>query len=221
MNLVLLPDGSTWSTDVGFGGDGPTSPLLLSPSPRKEKEAAAASPGQQEEDPSLPLVVRNLGAQEIRLRRGVFPDTLRADDTNKVWFYEYRNNNSSNEDDAPWNTYYAFGEAEASQWDLECANFWVAAHPESFQRKQVLVVKFVRGQGNTTSTNSSAVEVEVVGKLMLADGVLKENSGGKTRVVRECRSEAERVAVLRESFGVWLTEEEREGIRGFETELRG
>lgn len=201
VNLVLLDDGSIWSTDVGFGGDGPTSPLLLFP----RDEGAAAAEGQD------PQVVRNLGAQEIRLRRGVFPDTVR-EAANQVWLYEYRNGPT-----AEWNTYYAFGEAEASHWDLECANFWVAAHPESFQRKQVLVVKFLRG-GNGEAEDTG---VDVVGKVMLADGVVKENMGGKTRVLKECRSEAERLQALGEYFGIHLTGEQQEAIKGFETELQG
>lgn len=191
VNIVLLEDGSIWSCDVGFGGDGPTSPLRLS-----------SVPGQE------PEVIRNLGAQEVRLRRGVFPDTVR-EEANQVWFYEYRNRR-----DAEWNTYYAFGETEASQWDLECANWWVASHPESFQRKQILVVKFLRDEKNCTQ------ETSVVGKMMLADGVLKRNMGGKTEVIKVCQTEASRLEVLREVFGIFLTGEERQGIRGFETELK-
>lgn len=191
VNLVLLDDGSIWSTDVGFGGDGPTSPLLLN----------ANAAGKE------PQVVQNLGAQEIRLRHGIFPDTVRPE-ANKVWLYEYRNGSS-----AAWNTYYAFGETEASQWDLECANFWVAAHPESFQRKQILAVKFIRASAGDKS-------VDIVGKVMLADGVLKENMGGKTRVLKECRTEEERVEVLQKHFDIHLTDEQREGIKSFETELK-
>lgn len=199
VNLVLLDDGSVWSTDVGFGGDGPTSPLLL-------------ATGQEE-----PKVINNLGAQEIRLRHGVFPDTVR-EEANNVWLYEYRN-----DPDAEWNTYYAFGETEASPWDLECANFWVMAHPESFQRKQILAVKFIRCSPEAAPRvgKEEISEVEVVGKVMLADGVLKKNTGGKTRVLKECRTEKERVEVLREYFGIHLTDEQREGIKGFITELKG
>lgn len=200
VNLVLLDDGSIWSTDVGFGGDGPTSPLRL-------------ATGQGEE----PRVIKNLGTQEIRLRQGVFPDTVRPE-ANHVWLYEYRNG-----PDASWNTYYAFGETEASPWDLECANFWVMAHPESFQRKQILAVKFIRASPEAVpgAGKEATGELEVAGKVMLADGVLKENMGGKTRVLKECRTEKERVEVLREYFGVHLTDEQREGIKGFETELKG
>lgn len=164
-------------------------------------------------------MVPNLGAQEIRLRRGVFPDTVR-EEANKVWLYEYRNG-----PDAEWNTYYAFGETEASQWDLECANFWVKAHPDSFQRKQLLAVKFIRGSpslgtGSIEQNGDSSNAISVVGKVMLADGVLKENMGGKTRVLKDCRTEEERVKALEEYFDIHLTDEQRDGIKGFVTELK-
>ncbi|KAF3765778.1 cysteine proteinase [Cryphonectria parasitica EP155] len=214
VNLVLLEDGSVWSCDVGFGGDGPTTPLLLSSCPGQEPEAVA-----------------NLGAQQIRLQRGAFPNTLKSE-ANQVWFYEYRNGT-----DAPWNQYYAFGEAEASAWDLECSNWWVASHPESFQRKQILVVKFIRGtagedgdcrssrgnaaNGEETATKHSTSTVQVIGKIMLADGIVKRNMGGRTEVVQVCTSEEERIKALKEHFGIVLSNEARKGIQGFETELTG
>lgn len=205
MNLVILEDGSIWSCDVGFGGDGPTSPLALSATPEQEPE-----------------VVNNLGSQEVRLRKGLFPETLRPE-VNSVWFYEYRNGR-----DAAWNTYYAFSESEASDWDLQCANFWVVSHPDSFQRKQILSVKFIRGDvleetaKSTRSEHDGKIydEVSVVGKIMLADDVVKRNMGGKTELVKQCKTEKERIEALEEYFGIHVTDEEQHGIKGFETELR-
>lgn len=54
---------------------------------------------------------------------------------------------------------------------------------------------------------------------MLVNGEVKMNTGGKTQVVKVCKTEAERVEALREYFGIELTEEEREGIRGTCTDL--
>lgn len=204
INLVVLEDGSIWSCDVGFGGDGPTSPLALSANPNQEPEA-----------------VTNLGSQDVRLRRGVFPETVR-EEANQVWFYEYRNGKAS-----AWNTYYAFGESEASHWDLQCANFWVVTHPDSFQRKQILSVKFIRGGIGGTETSlekgrngEAPGEVAVVGKIMLADDVIKRNMGGKTETLKHCGTELERTKALEVYFGIYLTEEEKQGIEGFETELK-
>jgi hypothetical protein len=50
---------------------------------------------------------------------------------------------------------------------------------------------------------------------------VKENSGGKTRVVKVCETEEERVEVLREFFGILLNEEEIGGVKGRNVELKG
>jgi hypothetical protein len=55
---------------------------------------------------------------------------------------------------------------------------------------------------------------EVVGKEMLSSAEVKRNMGGKTQLVRTCTTEEERVQVLKDVFGLALSEEEREGIRG-------
>ena len=61
---------------------------------------------------------------------------------------------------------------------------------------------------------------EIYGKRMLVNGTVKENLGGRTKVVQECKTEDERVEALKKWFGIELGQEEIEGIRGFQTELR-
>ncbi|KAF2221539.1 arylamine N-acetyltransferase 4 [Elsinoe ampelina] len=194
VTIVVFEDGERWSSDVGFGGDGPTGALRLG------DEGA----------------VVNLGRQEVRISRGVFPGTVDGG-RNGVWFYEYRNGK-----EGTWERYYAFGDQEASLWELECANWWVGTHPDSFQRKQVLVVMFLREEREVDGVGEGreAELVRVVGKVMLVDGIVKRNMGGKTEVIKVCKTEAERVDALREYFGITLTDEEKKGIQGFRTELK-
>ncbi len=54
---------------------------------------------------------------------------------------------------------------------------------------------------------------------MLIDGVVKRNDGGKTRSEHVCKTEEERVRVLRETFGIHLKEEEIQGAKGRIIEL--
>lgn len=201
-----------WVTDVGFGGDGMTAPLPLLQNIEVERKYP---------------IHKNLGSQEVRVTRGAYPGAVSDGEGNRVWFYEYRNRPGDG-----WNRYYAFGDREASCWDLECANYWVSSHPESFQRKQILVVKFLRDScedtwkeglreaaDNRESGPIVVPEVETGGKIMLADGTVKRNLGGKTEIVKVCRTEEERVQALREYFGITLSDDEKEGIKGFETAL--
>ena len=61
---------------------------------------------------------------------------------------------------------------------------------------------------------------EIYGKRMLVNGMVKENLGGKTKVVQECETEAERVEALKTWFGIKLSEDEIDSIRGWHTELK-
>ncbi|ROW07022.1 hypothetical protein VPNG_06649 [Cytospora leucostoma] len=215
VTIVEFADGSRWVTDVGFGGDGMTAPLPLIDAP---------------ENGQYP-VHRNLGTQEVRVTRGSLPGTCaRGGKGNQVWFYEYRNG-----PEEQWSQYYAFGDHEATSWDLECANYWVSSHSESFQRKQIIVVKFLRvapeesressgGLGDAVKGDGEDKKgipvVEITGKVMLADGIIKRNMGGKTEALETCRTEEDRVRALKRYLGITLSNEEKEGITGFATALQ-
>ncbi|CAM1504679.1 Fc.00g022700.m01.CDS01 [Cosmosporella sp. VM-42] len=161
----------------------------------------------------IPLVEnsvwRNMGTQEARLIRDFIPGQTELDPGRRLWIYQCRNGPG-----LPWVSFYAFN--EKMEWlpeDFEVLNAYTGASPKSFQTFTVLVVKFLRRDCGKIGGE------EVYGKKMLVGATLKENLGGKTRVVKECGSEEERVQVLREEFGIELTEEEREGIRGHKTEI--
>lgn len=97
-------------------------------------------------------------------------------------------------------------------------NYFTSSHPdESFQTKTVLVVKFLRRDGEGEGGNGG--ETGIYGKVMLVNGDVKRNLGGKTSLVKTCVTEEERVEALKEYFGITLTDDERESIRGTKTEL--
>jgi arylamine N-acetyltransferase len=152
---------------------------------------------------------KNLGTQDIRLWRDWIPTQLRRTEASKLWIYECRNGVEKE-----WHAFYAFAETEAMEADFHNLNWYTGAHPESFQTYTCLVVKFLRRTGDGGGE-------EIYGKRMLVDGLVKENLGGRTKVVEECGAEEERVAALEKWFGITLTEEERKGIQGWPTELRG
>ncbi|OJJ59655.1 hypothetical protein ASPSYDRAFT_57211 [Aspergillus sydowii CBS 593.65] len=122
-NIVHLPSGQRFSIDVGFGGDGPTSPLPLD---------------------EQGLAVHNLGRQEVRLIHDNIPKQRIKD--NKLWIYQYLN---APEND--WNSFYSFAELEFFQEDFEVLNLWGSAktlHPWT-----VLVVRFLRPCGRVKPDN--------------------------------------------------------------------
>lgn len=177
--------------DAAFGGDGATKPLPLVDG----------------------HVTRNIGTQDVRLVRDFIPgQTDRSSDARKLWIYQYRNG-----PEREWNAFFAFSDAvEFLPADFHVMNTYTGEHAESFQTFMVLVVKFLR-----RAKGDGSGKEEIFGKRMLVDGVVKENVGGRTEVVKVCADERERVEALREWFGIVLTEEEVKGIRRWRTELKG
>ena len=141
--------------------------------------------------------ISNLGTQQIRL---VHSSILQFESDIKFWIYQYRNR-----PDAPWNSYYCFLEVPFIHADYEVMSYFVSTR--GYLTSNLVIVKFLRE------------EEEIVGKLMLVNGLVKKNTGGRTQVIRECLTEDERIDALRQFFGITLTHEQREGIRGRITEL--
>lgn len=85
----------------------------------------------------------------------------------------------------------------------------------TFQRRNLLAIKFFRKESEDGKGKSV-----ISGKLMLVGDTLKRNLGGKTEIVMICKSEEERIRVLKEELGITLTPEEVKGIRGLPTEIQ-
>lgn len=187
---------------MAFGGDGPTIPLPL--------DANA--------------VHQNLGQQQVRLVKEWLPDqTWRpsgADgDRHKYWVYQYRNDTT-----LAWNSFYAFLEMEFTPTDWLRVNAYTS-EPGFIHMETIIVVKFL-GRGGSASTQKTSDDVslssetmEIYGKRMLVDGVVKENLGGRTKVLFECHTEQARVQALKDLFDIELTDDERNGIKGWSKEL--
>lgn len=156
--------------------------------------------------------LHNMGTQEIRLINDHIPDQVDREERTKLWIYQYRNYKEQ-----PWNSFYAFPPFEFLEADYEIMNWYTSASPKSFQTFTCLVIKFLKRQVEGGEDG----EEEVYGKRMLVNGVVKENLGGKTQVVKDCKTEDERIEALREWFGISFTDEEKAGIVGHVTELKG
>jgi len=154
----------------------------------------------------------NLGSQEIRLWRDWIPAQLHRTEETKLWIYQYRNS-----PEQAWNSFYAFAEAEAIEADFHNLNWYTGSHPESFQTFTCIIVYFLR----RSKSGAENGDQEIYGKRMLVNGVVKENLGGKTKIVEDCKTEEQRLDALKKWFGMTFTEEEKVGIRDWVTELKG
>jgi arylamine N-acetyltransferase len=156
-------------------------------------------------------ITHNMGTQEIRLVKEHIPAQIDRRPQTKMWIYQYRNSPTQ-----AWNSFYAFHEVEFTAEDFDVMNWYTGHWPDSPQLSDVLVIKFLRRQRPDCEGGA-----EIFGKRMLVGGTVKENLGGKTKVVATCFSEVDRIAALEEWFDIKLTEAERRGIVGWRTELHG
>ena len=152
-------------------------------------------------DPSAPHTL-HIAPAEARLVLGNISHT--TDPDQKLWQYQHRIDPRSE-----WQTMYGFTELEFLPKDYEIMNFWTSQSRQSFFTYQIVVVKMVL-EGD-----------EVVGTLILSGGDVTKRVKGKTEHLRTCKTEEERVQALEDVFGLRLTDEERRGIRGMVTELKG
>jgi arylamine N-acetyltransferase len=114
VNIVILDDGTRWMTDVGYGGDGPISPL-----PMLDGVSAA-----------------NIGTQEVRL--AFEPLDGQVDPNQRMWIYQLRQS-----PDANFTSCYAFMDKEFIHQDFEVMNFFTSKHPSSYMTNTVAMVKFM------------------------------------------------------------------------------
>ncbi|KAF1974415.1 cysteine proteinase [Bimuria novae-zelandiae CBS 107.79] len=157
-------------------------------------------------------VTTNILPQENRLVYDHIGQQVSRTPETKLWIYQYRNGA-----DKEWNSFYAFPLLEFLEADFKILNWYTGSNPESFQTFTMLIIKFLR----RPKEGGRDGEQEIYGKRMLVNGVVKENTGGKTKLVQECKTEAERVEALEKWFGMRLSDDERTGIVGHVTELKG
>lgn len=196
-DIIQLQDGTKYSADVAFGGDGPTAPLPMN------NEAT---------------VHDNLGSQQVRLVHGHINRQQRSEP--RLWMYQYRNGL-----DRDWASFYSFAELEFFQEDFAVQNWWACAH--TLHRWTVLAVRFLReGEplefadgGDGDAAEDAGGDVGIAGKVMLVNDVVKVNLGGKTQVACRLGSETERVPALKTYFNMQLLEDKVNAIRGWDMEL--
>lgn len=143
-----------------------------------------------------------IGSQELRLiHSNIAPNT---DPGQKIWVFQRRYSASDE-----WRTTYCFTETEFLPRDYEMMNFWTSQSKTVWFTYTIMSVKMIM-EGE-----------EVVGQFILLGADVKRRVKGETEHLMSCKSEGERVDALEKWFGLKLTEDERRGIKGMVTELKG
>ncbi|KAI9780034.1 MAG: N-terminal acetyltransferase [Geoglossum umbratile] len=129
-----------------------------------------------------------------------------TDPSQRVWVFSHREY-----DTAPWVDAYSFTEIEFFPEDFEVMNLSTMVLPQSFFTQNVLCVKPLL---NAESGNFKGV-------LYLHQDEVRKRVGENVYLVEKLKTEEERRKALEKLFGIVMTEEEKRGIIGLATELRG
>ena len=143
-----------------------------------------------------------IGPQQLRLIYSNIPPN--TDPNQKLWMFQRRPTPSDE-----WRTAYCFTELEFLPRDFNMMNFWTSQSRTMFFTYAVVAVKMIM-EGE-----------EVIGQFVLFGGDVKRSIKGETEQLANCESEGERIDALEKWFGLRLTEDERRGIKGMVTELKG
>jgi arylamine N-acetyltransferase len=123
-----------------------------------------------------------------------------------LWFYEHRISESH-----PWTPIYCFGMTEFLPNDFQVMSFAVSASRASWFTYKVLCMKMLLDEKKD----------DITGIVVLTDKIVKRRVQDKSEILAECTTEEQRVAALKEHFGIVLSGEEQAGIKGTAGELRG
>lgn len=194
INLVTI-NGAKYMLDGGYGGNGPC-------------QAIAVEDGK---------IVDHVTPAQTRL---VYePLQQHLDRSQRLWVCQHRYN-----DTAQWTPIYCFVELEFTPEDMPVLNLGPSTSRTTFFTHKVVAVRFTTdsetGDGIGPGTPSSQeLEADIDGSITLSHDTLKWRRHGKKTVDLKLENEQQRLEALKKYFGIALSDEEQEAIRGTSTEL--
>jgi len=156
--------------------------------------------------PNLPYPVRDgfettsIAPRKIRLQLRAIAESY-GTNSNKLWCYDICYTPLQNGENK-WVPVYCFTETEFLPQDYEMMSWYTSTNKKSFFTRYVTATKMIMDEERE----------EIVGNVTLFEGEINESIGSDRRVVKDCKTEDERVDALKELFGIELTEEEKRGI---------
>ncbi|GJP96903.1 cysteine proteinase [Aspergillus niger] len=183
LNLVRLDD-EWYVVDVGMGSKGPNLPYPL----RDGFQTTSIAP------------------RLIRVQLRPIPETYARLSTNstgppRMWCFDVCYNPA---DDAKkeWLPVYCFTETEFLPQDYEVMSWFTSTNPRSWFTRYVTSTKMLMDEDKEV----------IVGNITLFQGTVRETIGANSKVIKECKTEDERLQALAEIFDLHLTDEEKKAI---------
>lgn len=163
--------------------------------------------------PTKPLILSpasatptlNSAPQNMRLTKGPIPDnTRKTGPAQQLWNYSVQHDPERNSE---WMPCYCFSELVFLPEDFVVMNHYESTARTSWFTYQLVCAKYIMEDGGP------------VGTVSLNGHVLKRRLHGKSETLVECKTDQERIEVLKEYFGITLSDAERKGIKGMVSAL--
>lgn len=183
LNLVRLDD-EWYAVDVGMGSMGPNLPFPL----RDGFETTSIAP-------------RLIRLQLRPIAESYATKSANSPGAPKMWCFDVCNN-PADESKKDWVPVYCFTETEFLPQDYEVMSWFTSTNPRSFFTRYVTCTKMIMDEDKEV----------IVGSVTLFKDTVRETIGANRKVVKECKTEEERVQALADIFDVHLTDEEKKAI---------
>lgn len=157
--------------------------------------------------PNKPYPLRNdfettsIPPRRIRLQRRAIDESYTPEEAPKLWCYDVCHDPTHGADNK-WIPTYCFTENEFLPQNYEVMSWFTSTHSNSFFTRFVTATKMIIDPDQEI----------VVGSVTLFKDAIREQKGSERKLVKECKTEDERVEMLKEIYGIELGEPERQSI---------
>lgn len=165
------------------------------------------------------IVVPGTGSQQFRLLH----QPLRHQSNRSLPFWVLQGRDISED---PWLDIYAFcTTVEFAREDYEVMSYMTSKIESSIFVQMIICVRAILSSELSKEELAHVGEdeggdVRVVGRMLLTKRDIKKRVGDEVEKLEVFETEEQRVRAFKKYFGIELTGEEREGIRGRATEIR-
>lgn len=215
VNLVTV-EGQKYWIDIGYGSNGITSPTPLI----EGFHGPACGSSEILVTRHCPIGARTSppNTSSASMKSPSSSDTTpQATDQvpgQKLWHLNYRHDKNK-----PWMTAYAFTELEFLPNDFAVANFWTSKSPQIFFTTSVVCIK-MQFSGGPESVEGDYGKERLCGHITICDTRFKKFRDGLQQEAFDFSDETHRVQCIRDTFGIELSDEEKDAIIGTTTELK-
>ena len=141
----------------------------------------------------------SVAPRRVRVQRRAIPES-HGTHSNEMWCYDVCYDPAK--EDTKWTPVYCFTETEFLPQDYEIMSWFTSTHPRSFFTRYVTSTRMLIGDAGE----------DIIGNVTLFKSGIKQSISLDRKIVKECTTEDERVAALKEIFDINLTTEEKNGL---------